>query len=212
MDRQAFSDLALAEMTAVYRLACCLSNRQEADDLVQETYVRAFRSIHTYTPTELGIRSWLIKILYNVFHDHYSKEKRREVVLDGFREEQDTTRSVDEVRHVESADRIDWEQIDERLKAAIQDLPFQHRTVFLLSAIEGLRYREIAAVADIPIGTVMSRLCRARAILASKLADMVFESRFSSRIKTTNSEATPPATSSDSSGEAHQAAEGGREQ
>ena len=70
---------------------------------------------------------------------------------------------------------LDWEQVDERLKAAIEELPAHYREVLLLWAIEGLKYRELAEVLDVALGTVMSRLYRARAILSARLRDMAAE-------------------------------------
>jgi RNA polymerase sigma-70 factor (ECF subfamily) len=72
---------------------------------------------------------------------------------------------------------LDWEQVDERLKRAIHDLPLAYRTVFLLASIEGLKYREIAEVLEMPIGTVMSRLFRARTTLLEALTDLAGELR-----------------------------------
>lgn len=173
MDKRAFTDFALAEMEAVHRLAAYLS-KHDADDLVQETYLRAFRAMDTYTPTEYGIRSWLFKILHNVLYDRLSKEQRHRAALDGFREEQGSSLPVDRSA---ATSEVDWEQVDGRLWTAIEALPLHQKTVFLLSALEGMRYREIAAVTDIPIGTVMSRLSRARTILASQLVGVAAERR-----------------------------------
>lgn len=174
MDHDEFLKLAMAELEPVHRLAYHLAHRPgEADDMVQETYVRAFKSSATYRPGERGIRPWLFKILHNVINTRISAEHRQREVLDGLQQEP-------AVRHDSAAAptdvaRIDWDAIDERLKAAIQDLSLPHRTVFLLCAVEGLSYREIADVTESPIGTVMSRLFRARTILAERLAVLAAE-------------------------------------
>jgi len=70
---------------------------------------------------------------------------------------------------------LDWEQVDDRLKKALDDLPDHYRTVLLLWAVEGLKYREVAEVLDVPLGTVMSRLYRARSILSEQLAELAQE-------------------------------------
>jgi RNA polymerase sigma-70 factor (ECF subfamily) len=70
---------------------------------------------------------------------------------------------------------VNWENMDERLYEAIRLLPVAHRTVFLLAAVEDLKYREIAEVVGIPVGTVMSRLSRARTVLAGQLRDLAAE-------------------------------------
>ena len=172
MDKQAFTEMALAEMVAVYRLAVYLSSVHEADDLVQETYVRAFRSIATYKPTEYGMRPWLFKILHN---DRLSQDQRRRATLEALRDEQGSTPAAASTAQGTGTHEVDWEQVDDRLKSAIDALPLHHKSIFLLSAIEGLRYREIAAIVDVPIGTVMSRLCRVRSALATQLSDVASE-------------------------------------
>lgn len=195
MDKQAFTEMALAEMTAVYRLAVYLSSRQEADDLVQETYVRAFRSMATYKPTEHGMRPWLFRILHNVVYDRLSEDSRRRLALDALQEEQ-TSRPGASADHSSANDdrAIDWEQVDGRLRTAIEALPLHHKSIFLLSAVEGLRYREIAAVAGVPVGTVMSRLCRARALLAERLTGIAGEQRLKGRSPSDDAFTSPEST------------------
>ena len=72
-------------------------------------------------------------------------------------------------------EHLDWEQVDDRLKHAIEELPNHYREALLLWAVEGLKYREIAEVLDIALGTVMSRLYRARGILTEKLSQYAQE-------------------------------------
>ncbi len=74
-------------------------------------------------------------------------------------------------------DVIDWEQVDDRLKKAVAELPAAHRSVVLLWAVEGLTYKQIADVTDVPIGTVMSRLYRARQTLAEQVMSLAIERR-----------------------------------
>jgi RNA polymerase sigma-70 factor (ECF subfamily) len=78
---------------------------------------------------------------------------------------------------------LNWETVDERLKHAIGELPLPQRTVFLLCAVEGLRYRDIADIAGIPVGTVMSRLYKARQVLSARLAALSAEQGFGHRKK-----------------------------
>ena len=77
--------------------------------------------------------------------------------------------------------QINWDDVDERLKAAIEHLPVLYREVFLMCTVEGLRYREVADVLSVPIGTVMSRLFRAKSTLAAQLADLAAEYRLGSK-------------------------------
>lgn len=158
-------------MGAVYRLAYHLArNPHEADDIAQETYLRAFRSEATYRPTAHGMRPWLFKILHNVLNSRISKARREREVVESLDAPAETERDLPE-----PSGAIDWENIDERLMAAIRDLSVPHRSVFLLCAVEGLGYREIADVQEIPVGTVMSRLYRARMILSARLAGLAAE-------------------------------------
>ena len=174
MQSHEFRALALDQVDAVYRLACHLARcRDEANDLAQETYVRAFRSAATYRPADHGMRPWLFKILHNVFHNRLSKDSREREAVEGLRREPPPAEGagVSEL----PADGIDWDGVDERLKAAVQELSLPHRTAFLLCAVEGLGYREIAEITEVPVGTVMSRLYRARAILSARLVELAAE-------------------------------------
>ncbi len=172
MDGHDFHKLILAELDAVFRLACHLTRtRQEADDCVQETYLRALKSANTFTLAGYGVRPWLFTILHNVIHTRYAKIAREHAVLEDF-QNQATVASISECDLP-----VNWDEIDERLKHAIGQLSVTFREVFLLSAVEGLKYREIAKVIDVPVGTVMSRLSRARAMLVQQLSDLASEQR-----------------------------------
>ncbi len=173
MDTSEFHNLAVAEVQSVYRLAYhLLPGSQEVDDLVQETYLHAFKASGSFQLTERGIRPWLYKILHNLIRKELGDQVRQPTSLEG-------TDTPDRVPRSEAlnASAIDWDAIDERLKAAIRELPLAYRTVFLLCAVEGLKYREIADVISMPVGTVMSRLHRARVILARQLMDLAAEQR-----------------------------------
>lgn len=172
-----FRTLALGELQAVYRLAIHLArNPADADDLVQETYVRAFKSEDTFRLSESGVRPWLLKILHNVFLTKL-KRARLEPVATDFSNDLAEKRDEDADLAGQALADLDWEQVDERLKRAIQELPEAYRTVFLLSSVEGLKYREVADVLEMPIGTVMSRLYRARSMLLEQLQDLAAELR-----------------------------------
>ena len=174
MDLAQFRKLVLAELDAVYRLAYHLARQpQEAEDFVQETYLRAFKSADSYRASEYGVRPWLFKILHNVIHTRLSQELRQREVLDELGHQHVSVPS--EAAPVPDLSHIDWERIDERLKAAIGELPLAQRTAFLLCAVEDMTYREIAEVTEVPIGTVMSRLYRARTVLAERLASLATE-------------------------------------
>ena len=174
MDANRFQHLALAELEAVHRLARYLAPRsQEADDLVQETYLRAFRYAGGFELGELGIRPWLFKILHNVLNTRLAKDRRQPEARDDL----DGRARPADAPPCDRLSLLDWDRVDERLKREIAALPLMYRSIFLLSAIEGLRYREIAEVAEVPIGTVMSRLHRARKILIENLGEWAAENR-----------------------------------
>ena len=128
------------------------------------------------------MRPWLLKILHNVFLTKI-KRARLEPIATGFAEDLAEKQEEHSDLTGQALDDLDWEQVDERLKSAIHDLPLAYRSVFLLSAIEDLKYREIAETLEMPIGTVMSRLFRARTMLLESLTDLAAELR--ADVKTT---------------------------
>lgn len=172
MTQRAFHDLAVAQLDAVYRLACHLArSASEAEDLVQETYLRAFRSADTFELGPAGIRPWLFKILHNVLFTRGQQKQRERSALAEIAPTQPLATTGNGAGPVDCAS-MDWENVDQRVKVAIGSLAVEYRLVFMLWALEGLKYREIAEIVDVPLGTVMSRLARARAQLSEKLADI----------------------------------------
>lgn len=170
-----FRELAIAEMDSVYRMAYHLTrNPEEASDMVQETYLRALKAETKFELREAGIRPWLFKILHNCFYTRMGKKKREPMLVEEFHSES-TGLAPDQPAPAWDLASMDWEHVDERLKHAIDELADPYRNVLLLWAIEGLKYREIAEIVDVPLGTVMSRLYRAREILSTKLADLASE-------------------------------------
>lgn len=182
MNRAQFQHAALEHLDACYRLALQLTRQaDEASDLVQETYLRALRHIEqrspeSFTETGGGIRSWLFTILHNTF---YSRQARRAKGPAYVGEVEglpgapaSTDRLPDEPPPAWDLRSLDWEHVDGRLKKAIDGLSDEHREILLLWGVEGMKYREIATVVGVPIGTVMSRLHRARAILAESLEEV----------------------------------------
>ena len=178
MESTAFRELALAEMDSVYRMAMHLArNPDDASDLVQETYLKAFKSEGRFELRDHGVRPWLFKILHNNFYTKVKKKNREPTLGDEVINEAQggALGDVDSPPPAWDLEHLDWEQVDDRLKHAIHDLPDHYREVLLLWAVEGLKYREIAEVLDVALGTVMSRLYRARGILTENLADLAAE-------------------------------------
>ncbi len=177
VDTDDFRNLLLAEMDAVYRMAMHLSRHpDEASDLVQETYLKALRAEDGFELRERGVRPWLFKILHNTFYTRVGK-RRREPTLGDDVEGPAVSSEQDDPPPAWDLEHLDWEQVDERLKRAIDELPEHYREVLLLWAVEGLKYREVAEVLGVALGTVMSRLYRARAILSRELAELAAEYR-----------------------------------
>jgi RNA polymerase sigma-70 factor (ECF subfamily) len=173
VERERFESLSLEHLDAVYRLAFQLARHpDEASDLVQETYLKALRAADRFEEQGGGMRPWLFKILHNVFYTQLAKAKRAPTSVDDLHGAASDAPGPDEPEPAWDLKNLDWEHVDERLKSAIDGLRPEYRTVLLLWAVEGLKYREIAAIQDIPIGTVMSRLHRARSILTAQLADL----------------------------------------
>ncbi len=145
----------------------------EAEDLVQEVYVRAMRpkTIERFEESAGtgGMRSWLFAICHNLFYTKIKKDARRPGTVEEFYTASETERAPEDAAPAYDLAAFDWEHVDGRLKAAIDDLKPDYREALLLWGVEGLKYREIAAIMDVPIGTVMSRLNRARKLLSERL-------------------------------------------
>jgi RNA polymerase sigma-70 factor, ECF subfamily len=171
-DRVRFEEEALSFADQVYRVARRLvGSREEAEDLVQETYARAFRSWRSYTPGT-NLRAWLLRILTNLNIDRGRRQQRRpdETPL----EESDYF-LANRMADAAGEQALEQEQIVERLSQdsivnALSELPHDFRDVVVLVDIGEFSYADAAQIMDIPIGTVMSRLHRGRRLLKQQLA------------------------------------------
>jgi RNA polymerase sigma-70 factor (ECF subfamily) len=175
-DRVRFEEEALGFADQVFRVARGLVNsREEAEDLVQETYARAFRSWRSYTPGT-NLRAWLLRILTNLNIDR-GRRKQRTPDMQPLEEGDYFLYN----RLEESAGRpLEEEQVVERLSQndvvdALSAVPHDFRDVLVLVDIGDFSYADAAQILDIPIGTVMSRLHRARRVLKRELADRSVE-------------------------------------
>jgi RNA polymerase sigma-70 factor (ECF subfamily) len=142
-----------------------------ADDLLQEAMLKAWRFFHSFK-TGTNFRAWIFRVLYTVFVSMTRERKIEVQEPDSIAEIESPESPIDELSRptVEEREKAVLEAVDDRIKSAVEDLPQDLRTVFLLSSIEGLKYREIAEVMDCPLGTVMSRLFRSRRMLQDRLA------------------------------------------
>lgn len=165
-----FEALAVPHLEMVYRVARRLARDQHAaEDLVQETYLKAYRAFDRFEMRGFGIRPWLLKILHNTFLNRYAQEQRGPKPTD-----QAALEQVHEA-DVAAPPALNYEDLDQEVKQAIDGLSEEFRSVLLLWATMELSYQEIAEALDVPIGTVMSRLHRARQQLIKKLSDYAAE-------------------------------------
>ena len=154
-----FEELAMPLFDPLYNFARWLvCNSNDAEDLVQETYLKAWRSFASFQPGT-NFRAWMFQILRNTFLSSCAKlERRMTVALDS--EEEDGPELAVETETPETI--LMNRSNSELVERAIGDLPMHYREALLLCEVEEMSYQEIAEVLSIPMGTVMSRLARAR--------------------------------------------------
>ena len=160
-----FEQTVLPHLDAAYNLARWLTrNEHDAEDMVQEAYLRAFRFFAGFHGTD--VRPWLLSIVRNCCYSWLQQNRTQELSTE-----------FDEEKHSTDADSSDPAALalqnadHEMLKGALDQLPVEFREVVVLRDLEGLSYKEIADIANIPTGTVMSRLARARDRLKRILSD-----------------------------------------
>lgn len=165
-----FEEVVLGLLDELFQFALRLTNnnRALAEDLVQETLLRAYRAFDRFEEREYGVKPWLLKIMHNIYFNELVAQKRRR---ESTNESQLNNIEDQHPEYKEEFDinNVDWEQFDEEIKNQISQLPDEYRVVLLLWALGEFNYKEIADICDIPIGTVMSRLFRARKQLAKNL-------------------------------------------
>jgi len=155
-------------------------NHAEAEDLVQETYLKAYRAYDSFREGT-NLKAWLYRILTNSYINRYRRQMRRPAETDlGDVEDLYLYRRIGDTSQVaQSAEDEALDMfVDEDVKAALESLPEQFRLPVLLADVEGFSYKEIAEIMDVPIGTVMSRLHRGRKALQKALWDYAEEHGF----------------------------------
>lgn len=169
--REEFERVALVHLDILYNTALRMTgNQPDAEDLIQETFLRAYRFFDKFTPGT-NCKAWLFKIMKNCLINRFRKKARQRPTISF----QETERSLG-VEYDFPAQVYDRELdpdldglVEDDVKEALELLPLEFRMAVILSDISGFSYREIAEIMDTPIGTVRSRLSRARAALRENL-------------------------------------------
>lgn len=160
MEAPSWEQIVHENSARIYRLAYRLTgNRYDAEDLTQDTFVRVFRSLHTYRPGTF--EGWLHRITTNLFLDQVRRRRRIQMETLGERDFA-TPRSVEDCYEMTS--------LDMDIQRALIALPPEYRAAVVLCDVEGLTYEEIGRTLGIKLGTVRSRIHRARALLRKSLA------------------------------------------
>ena len=167
----------MPHMDTVYRIALrWTGDRHEAEDLVQDTYLKAFKAFDRFEMREFGIRPWLVRILHNTFLNRATRQGRAPRATDQQVLEQ-VEGSASGEHALTAPPALDYEQLDAEVKQALERLTPEFNEVLTLWATMEFSYQEIAEALEIPIGTVMSRLHRARQQLARDLERYAREKR-----------------------------------
>jgi RNA polymerase sigma-70 factor, ECF subfamily len=167
-ERAQFEEAALPHLDAAYNLARWLTgNDHDTEDVVQEAY---FRAQKFFAGHRGDVRAWLLKVVRNTCYTWLHKNRPASGTV-----------PFDEKRHAEASDALNPEHVlqqrtdHDAVRKAIESLPEEFREVIVLRELEGLSYQQIATVAEVPLGTVMSRLSRARERLQQHMAPHVEE-------------------------------------
>ncbi len=175
-----FETSALPQLDALYGAALRLTrNAAEAEDLVQDAYVRAYRFWHTFK-SGTSVRAWLFTILRNTFINRYHRTNRSRAGRNDLEAQLGSLGSEAAVGHpnaqLPAPDAALSARITrERIMTALESVPEDYRMAVILADLEGLAYKEIAEIMDCPIGTVMSRIFRGRRLLHNLLYDHAVE-------------------------------------
>lgn len=172
MELHEFEKQAISELDAVHRFARFLTgDAAQAEDLVQDVYARAFRpeSVSTFSARGAGMRGWLMTIVRTTFYSRLEREKAGQRAMDRITKSLSRPSEESEAPAPSQVTGIDWASVGPALGDAIGALSAELREVLWLWAVEGMKYREIGQAMGVPIGTVMSRLHRARTQAAAAI-------------------------------------------
>lgn len=169
---QIFEDEFLPHLDAMYNFAFRLTmDEDDAKDLVQDTYMKAYRFINSFQKGT-NSKAWLYRILKNSFINEYRKKSKEPAKVD-YQEIEGyyNSENVDENQTTDLRQETVKDMIGDEVSNALNSLAVDFRTVIILCDIEGFTYEEMARILDIPIGTVRSRLHRARNLLKERLTN-----------------------------------------
>jgi RNA polymerase sigma-70 factor (ECF subfamily) len=169
---QIFNNEFMPHVNPMYNFAYRLTfDEDDAKDLVQDTYLKAFRFIESFQQGT-NAKAWLFRILKNSFINDYRKKRKEPAKVD-YQEVETYYNSEDVDRQITPDLRVEslQDMIGDEISNALNALDVDFRTVIILCDLEGFKYDEMAKILDIPIGTVRSRLHRARNLLKEKLSE-----------------------------------------
>lgn len=192
LDQEAlFAKEALPLLDQMYGASLGMTkNPADAEDLLQETFLKAYDRFHQYTPGT-NIKAWLYRILTNTYITQYRKKQRepKRVATDQVEEWQEVRAALHEGREMVSAETEALRLLpNEQIRQALEELPENFRLAVYLADVEGFSYKEIAQMIDVPVGTVMSRIHRGRKTLRNSLG--MVAAQYGISTEATQSEAT----------------------
>jgi len=180
-----FQALAFEHVDSLYNTAVRMTkNALDAEDLLQDVYLRAFRFFHRFE-RGTNFKAWIFKILTNTYINQYRKKinKPYQVDLEKIKYNYDDKEATAQTSAQES-ERLDYETLfDDEIKSALQQIPHEFRVVVLLADVESFSYKEVAKIIGCPIGTVMSRLSRGRKQLQNYLREYATKGGFINKIE-----------------------------
>ncbi len=170
-DSRAFEEIVVTYQKRIYyTILQVVMNHDDTDDVLQETFIKAFTKLDTYD-SQYPFYPWLYRIAINTALNHQKKKARQRAMslddLDG------NVYSVELSESPRQNYELEGDELADKLKLALESIPIEQRVVFTLRVNDGLSYQEISDTLDISIGTVMSRLSRAREKLRSLLVGYV---------------------------------------
>ncbi len=180
-----FQALAFEHVDSLYNTAVRMTkNALDAEDLLQDVYLRAFRFFHRFE-RGTNFKAWIFKILTNTYINQYRKKinKPYHVDLEKIKYNYDDKEATAQTSAQES-EPLDYETLfDDEIKSALQQIPDEFRVVVLLADVESFSYKEVAKIIGCPIGTVMSRLSRGRKQLQNYLREYATKGGFINKIE-----------------------------